>query len=196
MRLKIKRLRPGAVLPRRATPESAGLDLCACLEQELTIHPFELVRVPTGLAIQLEPGTVGLVYARSGLASKFGVTLSNCVGVIDSDYRGELQVAMTNHSQTPYTIRPGDRLAIVGLNGAADFYAADLEGLKREGKISLEVFLEVCAEKGIAPKKQAGRFALRLDPETYQSVAIAASASGKSINQFIVDSLKQSVQAV
>ena len=70
----------------------------------------------------------------------------------------------------------------VGLNGAADFYAADLEGLKRE--------------KGIAPKKQAGRFALRLDPETYQSVAIAASASGKSINQFIVDSLKQSVQAV
>ena len=79
----------------------------------------------------------------------------------------------------------------VGLNGAADFYASDLEG-----KISLEVFLEVCAEKGIAPKKQAGRFALRLDPETYQSVAIAASASGKSINQFIVDSLKQSVQAV
>ena len=111
MRLKIKRLRPGAVLPRRATPESAGLDLCACLEQELTIHPFELVRVPTGHAIQLEPGTVGHVYARSGLASKFGVTLSNCVGVIDSDYRGELQVAMTNHSQTPYTIRPGDRVA-------------------------------------------------------------------------------------
>ena len=81
----------------------------------------------------------------------------------------------------------------VGLNGAADFYAADLEGLKREGKTSLEVFLEVCAEKGISPKKQAGRFALRLDSETYQSVAIAASASGKSINQFIVDSLKQSV---
>ena len=111
MRLKIKRLRPGAVLPRRATPESAGLDLCACLEQELTIHPFELVRVPTGLAIQLEPGTVGLVYARSGLASKFGVTLSNCVGVIDSDYRGELQVGLTNLSDTPYTIRPGDRIA-------------------------------------------------------------------------------------
>ena len=57
----------------------------------------------------------------------------------------------------------------VGLNGAADFYASDLEGLKREGKISLEVFLEVCAEKGIAPKKQAGRFALRLDPETTDS---------------------------
>ena len=111
MQLKIKKLRPEAVLPKRATPESAGLDRCACLEQDLTIEPFQLVRVPTGLAIALEPGTVGLVYARSGLASKFGVTLSNCVGVIDSDYRGELQVAMTNHSKTPYTIRPGDRIA-------------------------------------------------------------------------------------
>lgn len=111
MRLKIKRLRPGAVLPRRATPESAGLDLCACLEQELTIHPFELVRVPTGLAIQLEPGTVGLVYARSGLASKFGVTLSNCVGVIDSDYRGEISVGLCNFSSEPYTIQPGERIA-------------------------------------------------------------------------------------
>lgn len=111
MQLKIKKLRPEAVLPKRATPESAGLDLCACLEQDLTIEPFQLVRVPTGLAIALEPGTVGLVYARSGLASKFGVTLSNCVGVVDSDYRGELQVAMTNHSKTPYTIRPGDRIA-------------------------------------------------------------------------------------
>ena len=69
------------------------------------------MKVPTGLAIALEPGTVGLVYPRSGLASKFGVTLSNCVGVIDSDYRGELLIAMTNHSRQPYTIRPGDRVA-------------------------------------------------------------------------------------
>ena len=111
MQLKIKKLCSEAVLPKRATPESAGLDLCACLEHDLTIEPFQLVRVPTGLAIALDTGTVGLVYARSGLASKFGVTLSNCVGVIDSDYRGELQVAMTNHSKNPYTIHPGDRIA-------------------------------------------------------------------------------------
>ena len=111
MQLKIKRLHPQAVLPRRATPESAGLDLCACLDGPLTIEPFALVKVPTGLAIALEPGTVGFVYPRSGLASKFGVTLSNCVGVIDSDYRGELLIAMTNHSRQPYTIRPGDRVA-------------------------------------------------------------------------------------
>ena len=75
------------------------------------LQPFALARIPTGLAIALEPGTVGLVYARSGLASKYGVTLSNCVGVIDSDYRGELQIAMTNHSQSPYTIHHGDRIA-------------------------------------------------------------------------------------
>ena len=111
MTLKIKRLRPDAILPRRATAESAGFDLCACLDEDLTIEPFQLVRVPTGLAIALEPGTAGFVYARSGLASKFGVTLSNCVGVIDSDYRGEVQIAMTNHSQTPFTIHPGDRIA-------------------------------------------------------------------------------------
>ena len=103
MTLKIKRLNPDAALPRRATPESAGLDLCACLKEDLVLQPFALARIPTGLAIALEPGTVGLVYARSGLASKYGVTLSNCVGVIDSDYRGELQIAMTNHSQSPYT---------------------------------------------------------------------------------------------
>ncbi len=111
MTLKIKRLNPDAALPRRATPESAGLDLCACLKEDLVLQPFALARIPTGLAIALEPGTVGLVYARSGLASKYGVTLSNCVGVIDSDYRGELQIAMTNHSQAPFTIHHGDRIA-------------------------------------------------------------------------------------
>ena len=111
MTVSCKKLDPRAKLPVYATPGAAAADLCALLAEPLTIAPMERVLVPTGLAIALEPGTVGLVYARSGLASKFGVTLSNCVGVIDSDYRGELQVAMTNHSKTPYTIRPGDRIA-------------------------------------------------------------------------------------
>ena len=83
----------------------------------------------------------------------------------------------------------------VGSTARRIFTPPILKRLKREGKISLGIFRGLCG-KVIAPKKQAGRFALRLDPETYQSVAIAASASGKSINQFIVDSLKQSVQAV
>lgn len=111
MQLKIKRLRPEAVLPRRATPESAGFDLCACLEEELCIAPWERVRIPTGIAMELPPETAGLVYPRSGLASKYGITLSNCVGVIDSDYRGEVQVAVVNQSDEPYTIRSGERIA-------------------------------------------------------------------------------------
>lgn len=111
MPLLFKRLSENASLPRRATPESAGLDLCACLTEDIVIKPFERVRIPTGLAMALEPGTVGLVYPRSGLSSKHGITLSNCVGVIDSDYRGELQIPMTNHSDTPFTIYHGDRIA-------------------------------------------------------------------------------------
>ena len=111
MKLKIKRLREGAVIPKRATAESAGLDLSALLEQPAVIAPGEIVKIPTGIAIGLEKGTVGLVYPRSGLASKHGITLANCVGVIDSDYRGELLVPVTNHSGVPFTIESGDRIA-------------------------------------------------------------------------------------
>lgn len=111
MQLKIRLLREGACLPKRATAESAGLDLCACLEEALVLRPMEPTRIPTGIAIELPPGTAGLVYARSGLAGKHGVTLANGVGVIDSDYRGEVLVAMVNLSQKDYTIRPGDRIA-------------------------------------------------------------------------------------
>ena len=104
MKLKIKRIRDGAVIPKRATAESAGLDLSAHLDGEA-------VKIPTGIAIGLETGTVGLVYPRSGLASKYGITLANCVGVIDSDYRGEILVPVTNHSAVPFTIHHGDRIA-------------------------------------------------------------------------------------
>lgn len=81
----------------------------------------------------------------------------------------------------------------VGLNGSADFYAADIESLKHEGKKSLETFLAVCQEKKIPPKKQAGNFALRLDPDLYRDVSVAASASGMSMNQFIAKRLRQSL---
>lgn len=79
----------------------------------------------------------------------------------------------------------------VGLSGGADFYAADLDGLKREGALSLQTFLEVCKEKGIPPKKRNDKFALRLDPDLYNRVALAAKASGQSMNQFIADKLQQ-----
>lgn len=108
----IKRLRPTAQIPLRQTPGSAGYDLCADLTEPMTLQPGEIRRVPTGVAISIaDPGVVGLVYARSGIASKFGIAPINCVGVIDSDYRGELQVPLTNHGGEPYTIQSGDRIA-------------------------------------------------------------------------------------
>ena len=116
MKLKLKAASPlmgtRFPLPARATAGSAGLDLTACIEEDIIISPRQLVRVPTGVAIALPgPEYVALVYARSGLGIKHGVALSNGVGVIDSDYRGEIQVGLTNLSDTPYTIHPGDRIA-------------------------------------------------------------------------------------
>ncbi len=110
--LKIKKLREQAKIPYRATPGSAGLDLSACLDAPVTIAPGDLVKVPTGIAIGLPgPDTVGLIFARSGLAVKHGVSLSNAVGVIDSDYTGEVVVGLCNLGSLTYTIRPGDRIA-------------------------------------------------------------------------------------
>lgn len=112
MKLKIKRLHPDARMPVRSTEGSAGMDLCALLEEPLTLEPGGRAGVPTGIAIGL-PGreTVGLVFARSGLAVKHGLALSNGVGVIDSDYRGEIKVGLVNLSDKPYTIQPGERIA-------------------------------------------------------------------------------------
>ena len=116
MKLKIKAVSPkiGRELPwpQRATAGSAGMDLSACIEEDIIIAPRQLVRIPTGIAIALPgPEYVALVYARSGLGIKHGIALSNGVGVIDSDYRGEIQVGLTNLSDVPYTVQPGDRIA-------------------------------------------------------------------------------------
>jgi len=111
MTVRCKKLHPQAVLPSRATAESAGFDLSACLEAPLTVLPGETAMIPIGIAVELPAGTAGMVYSRSGLASKHGVALINGVGVIDSDYRGELKVPLHNHSSVPYTIMPGDRVA-------------------------------------------------------------------------------------
>ena len=116
MKLKLKAVSPkiGRELPwpQRATTGSAGMDLSACIEEDIILSPRQLVRIPTGIAIALPgPEYVALVYARSGLGIKHGIALSNGVGVIDSDYRGEIQVGLTNLSDKPYTIHPGDRIA-------------------------------------------------------------------------------------
>lgn len=110
--VKYKVLDPRARTPAYATSGSAAADLCAVLDEPLTVQPMQRVLVPTGLAIEL-PGAhaVALVYARSGLSIKHGLCMANGVGVIDSDYRGELRVPMVNLSDTPYTIQPGERVA-------------------------------------------------------------------------------------
>ena len=107
-----KRLDPRAKLPVYATPGAAAADLCALLDEPLTIAPMERVLVPTGLAIEL-PGAdcVALVYARSGLSIKHGLCMANGVGVIDSDYRGEIAVGLLNTGTEDYTVLPGDRIA-------------------------------------------------------------------------------------
>ena len=116
MTLKLKAVSPKVgtdiPFPSRATAGSAGLDLRACLDEPLTIAPRQLARIPTGVAIALPgPEYAALIFARSGLGVKHGISLSNGVGVIDSDYRGEIMVGLTNLSEEPYTIHPGDRIA-------------------------------------------------------------------------------------
>lgn len=110
--LKVKRLYENATLPKRATEGSAGYDLFACINEPVTILPHETLKVSAGVAIELESNQyVALVYCRSGLATKNMISLINCVGVIDSDYRGELLIPLVNHSDIPYTINHGDRIA-------------------------------------------------------------------------------------
>ncbi|MBQ6543051.1 MAG: dUTP diphosphatase [Clostridia bacterium] len=110
--LKIKKLRENAKIPVRATPGSAGMDLCACIDSPLTLGGGEKALIPTGIAIALPSPELGaFVFARSGLAIKHGIGLLNGVGVIDSDYRGEICVGVINQLSEPYTIEPGERIA-------------------------------------------------------------------------------------
>lgn len=111
MFINVKKLNDEAKLPCRATADSAGADLCACIDADTVLMPGERKLIPTGIAIAVPMGFGGFVFPRSGLSSKFGVSLANCVGVIDSDYRGEVKVPVINHSAEPYTIKDGERIA-------------------------------------------------------------------------------------
>ena len=111
MTLKIKKMSADAKLPKRATEGSAGYDLSACVEQPLTIAAGGRALIPTGIAAALPENTVGLVFGRSGLGIKHGLAPSNAVGVIDSDYRGELRATLINHGSEPFKVCDGDRIA-------------------------------------------------------------------------------------
>ncbi len=111
MKIKTKIVREGAKLPFRATEGSAGADVFACIESEVTIEPGKMKTIPVGIAVEIPAGFGGFMFPRSSLGVKYGVTLPNCVGVIDSDYRGELLVPLINHSDKDFVIRNGDRIA-------------------------------------------------------------------------------------
>lgn len=115
MKVNIKKLNPNATIPSYGSEFSAGADLYACIEDAITIAPGKMIAVSTGIAMEIPMGYVGLVYARSGLATKRGLAPANKVGVIDSDYRGEIMVALYNQSDAPQTIEPGERIAQIVL---------------------------------------------------------------------------------
>ncbi len=122
----VKKLRPSARLPRRASAQAAGADLFACLDEPLPIAPGQTVLIPTGLSMAIPAGWAGLIYARSGLALKRGLAPANKVGVIDADYRGEVLVALHNHGREIQTVEDGERVAqlLLAPAPAADFCEA------------------------------------------------------------------------
>ena len=111
MKILIKKLRPDAVIPASGSAYAAGYDLCACIDAPVVIPPHAAAKIGTGLSLAVPEGYFGAVFARSGLATKQGLRPANCVGVCDSDYRGEYIVALYNDSAEPRTVQPGDRIA-------------------------------------------------------------------------------------
>ena len=109
--VSVKKLSPNAKLPTYGSQEAAGADLYACLEQPVTIEPGATQWIPTGIALEVPRGYAGLIYARSGLACKQGLAPANKVGVIDSDYRGEVVVVLHNHSDQIRSVESGERIA-------------------------------------------------------------------------------------
>ena len=107
----VKKLRENAVIPQKATSGSAGYDIYAAIDEKIILEPGKTVLIPTGLAMEIPEGYAGFIFTRSGLSIKHGVHVTNGVGVIDSDYRGEVHVGLHNLSEKPYEIAPGERVA-------------------------------------------------------------------------------------
>ena len=132
--MNIKKLNEKATIPTYGSEYAAGADLYACVDDVVTIAPGETKMIPTGLAMEIPVGYAGLIYARSGLASKKGLAPANKVGVVDSDYRGEVMVALHNHSNEEKSIEPNERIAqlVVAPFLKVDFNVVDeLDDTKR-----------------------------------------------------------------
>lgn len=137
--VKVKRVSQNVVdappLPNYATEGSAGLDLPACLDSPQAVAPGARVKIPTGIAIEIPHRyIVGLVFPRSGLATKHGISLANAVGVIDSDYKGEIIVAVSNTGDSEYIIKPGERIAQLVFVPVFKAYIEETDELKETGR--------------------------------------------------------------
>jgi dUTP diphosphatase len=111
VRIRLRKLRPDAIVPRYMSAAAVGLDLAAAIDAPVTLLPRERAAVGTGVAISLPPGYEAQIRPRSGLALRYGITLLNSPGTIDGDYRGEIRVILVNHGAEPVVVRPGDRIA-------------------------------------------------------------------------------------
>ena len=127
MKIQVKKLRPDAILPTAGSQYAAGYDLYACMDGPVVIPPRATAKLGTGLSIAVPEGWFGAIFARSGLATKQGLRPANCVGVCDSDYRGEYIIAIHNDGDSPQTVSPGDRIAqlVILPYMAAEFEEAD-----------------------------------------------------------------------
>ena len=136
MKIAVKKLFPQAHLPTYGSEFSAGADLYALLPEPVLLRPGETKLIPTGLAMEIPEGYGGFIYARSGLAVKGGLAPANKVGVIDSDYRGEIMVALFNHGTEEKTVRNGDRIAqmVIAPFLKAEFEEADLLAISARGE--------------------------------------------------------------
>ena len=124
LKVRIKKLNENAILPTYGSPYAAGADLYACIDEEIIIEPNETVFIKTGLSMEIPVGYAAFIYARSGLACKRGLAPANKVGVVDCDYRGEVMVALHNHSDIVRSVLPGERIAQLVI---APYYTADFE---------------------------------------------------------------------
>ena len=122
--IRVKKLNPDAKLPTYGSAEAAGADLYACLESPVVVAPGESAFIPTGIALEVPVGCAGLIYARSSFGTKRGLAPANKVGVVDCDYRGEVTVALHNHSTEAQTVAVGERVAQMVI---APYFTADFE---------------------------------------------------------------------
>ena len=127
--VKVKKLRDNARLPVYGTAFSAGADLCACLDGPVTLAPGETRLISIGISMEIPEGYAGLVFARSGIATKRQLAPANCVGVIDADYRGELRVFLQNNGTEPQTVENGERIAQLVITPCLDIEIEETDAL-------------------------------------------------------------------